>query len=135
MIKVRFGDRVGDLSEQTIAAALDARLVGEDEDADLVVLTPTDLDELLEDAAATGAYCRTRDQETVPAEIVGRLVAGDNPVKVWREHRKMTLRALAEAAEMNAGYLSQIEKGARHGTVATLKRIADALRVDLDDLT
>jgi hypothetical protein len=90
---------------------------------------------LIEDAAATAAYRRTRDQEVVPAAVVGRLIAGANPVRVWREHRGIILRALAEASGISAGYLSQIENGERQGTVAMMKRIAKPLRVDLDDLT
>jgi DNA-binding XRE family transcriptional regulator len=135
MIKVRFGDRVGDLSRQVVVTALGAHPVGPDEDAELVVLTPADLDDLFEDAAATAAYHRTRDQESVPAELPSRLIAGDNPVKVWREYRKMTLRALAEAAGISPGYLSQIENGERRGTVTMLRRIAEPLGVELDDLT
>src|SRR5690348_10903615 len=134
-MKIRFGDGVGVLSRQMIEVALNPLPVGEDENADLVILTPSDLDELIEDAAATAAYHRTRDQEAVPAAVVGRLIAGENPVRVWREHRGMTLRALAEASGISAGYLSQIENGERQGTVTMLKRIAKPLRVDLDALT
>ena len=40
-----------------------------------------------------------------------------------------------ERAAIGIGYLSQIENGERKGTVGTLKKIAAALDVDLDDLT
>jgi transcriptional regulator with XRE-family HTH domain len=55
-------------------------------------------------------------------------------VRVWREHRALTVQALAFAAEVSAPYVSQIESGKRQPTVAVLKRIAAALAVDLDDL-
>ncbi|HJU16961.1 MAG TPA: helix-turn-helix transcriptional regulator [Stellaceae bacterium] len=112
----------------------DAVLVDEQEAADLVVIRPEDLDELIEDAAATAAWYRTRDGETVPIELVDRLLAGENPIQVWREYRGLNLTALAAAAGIGKGYLSQLESGERQGPVGTLKPIAAALRVDLDDL-
>jgi DNA-binding XRE family transcriptional regulator len=134
--KIRFlGELEGSLSAQAIATALDARPVGNSEDADLVVTTPADLEEMLEDAAASAAFHATRNQETVPAEIVDRLLAGDSPVKVWREYRGLTQRALATRAGLNFTYLSQLETGARKGTTATMKKLAEALGVDLDDVT
>jgi ribosome-binding protein aMBF1 (putative translation factor) len=135
-IKIRFlGELEGSLSAKAIAVALEARSVGEAEDADLVVTTPAALEEMLEDAAATAAFHATRDQEMVPAEMVDRLLAGDNPVKVWREHRGLSQRALAARAGLDFTYLSQIETGARKGTVATMKKLAEALGLELGDLT
>jgi ribosome-binding protein aMBF1 (putative translation factor) len=101
----------------------------------LIVTTPAALEEMLEDAAAAAAFYTTRDQETVPVEVVDRLIAGDNPVKVWREHRGLSQRGLAARTGLNFTYLSQIETGARKGPVETMKKIAEALGVDLDDLT
>src|SRR5205085_11823788 len=100
-----------------------------------VVVTPEGLAEMVEDAAAIAASHATRGQETVPAEMVSRLVAGENPVKVWREYRGFSQRALAERAGLNFAYLSQIETGARKGSTRTIKKLAGALSVDLDDLT
>lgn len=85
-----YGELDGSLSAQAIAVALEASSVGEAEDADLVVTTPAALEEMLEDAAATAAFHATRDQERVPIELVDRLLAGENPVKVWREHRGLS---------------------------------------------
>ena len=126
---------VGTLSAQVIAADLQAQAVEGSEDADLIVTTPAALEEMLEDAAATAAFHATRDQETVPIEVVDRLVTRENPVKVWREHRGLSQRALAERTGLNFAYLSQIETGARKGPVRTMKKIAEALSLELDDLT
>ena len=134
--KIRFlGELEGSLSAQAIVRALEASAVGEAEDADLVVTTPADLAEMLEDAAATAAFHATRDQERVPIEMVDRLIAGENPVKVWREHRGLSQRALAERTGLNFAYLSQIETGDRKGPVGTMKKLAKALGLELDDLT
>jgi len=62
-------------------------------------------------------------------------VNGDSPVKVFREYRGMTQRQLGDVAGVNQAYVSQIEAGTRSGTVEVLKRIAEGLRIDLDDLT
>jgi DNA-binding XRE family transcriptional regulator len=134
--KIRFlGELEGSLSAQAIAAALEARPVGEAENADLVVTTPAALEEMLEDAAATAAFHSTRDQEVVPAEVVNRLIAGENSVKVWREHRGLSQRDLAARAGLNSAYLSQIETGARKGSIGTVKKLAEALGVEFGDLT
>ncbi|HYU13444.1 MAG TPA: helix-turn-helix transcriptional regulator [Stellaceae bacterium] len=134
-IKIRFlGELEGSLSAQAITAALEARTVEEAEEADLVVTTPAALEEMLEDAAATAAYHSSRDQERVPIELVDRLLAGENPVKVWREHRGLSQRDLAARAGLNFAYLSQVETGSRNGSIQTVKKLAEALGVDLDDL-
>jgi DNA-binding XRE family transcriptional regulator len=85
-------------------------------------------DEELYDRAKAGGG------EFFPAEVVDRLLAGESPVRVFRRHRGLTQRALAERAGLNPVYLSQIENGKRTGSVETLGRIARNLDVDLDDL-
>jgi len=73
-------------------------------------------------------------EELLPAEMVDRTIDGERPIRVWREYRGLTVKALANEAGIAAAYLSQIETGKRDGTVATMKRLADALGVSLDDL-
>ena len=72
--------------------------------------------------------------ESFPIEVVDQLLAGKNPISVYRNHRGMTQRALAAAAGINAVYLSQIETGKRTGSARTLAALAKALRVTVDDL-
>ena len=73
--------------------------------------------------------------ELIPGEIVDRLLSGAvNPVLVWREYRGFTQEALAKKAGVGKSYISQIESGKKSGSVAVLKKIADTLRVSLDDL-
>ena len=67
--------------------------------------------------------------------MIERLHAGDHPIKVYREHRGLTQRRLAETVNLGGMYISQIETGRRTGSTRTLRRIARALAVDLDDLT
>lgn len=74
------------------------------------------------------------EEELLPAEMVDRLLDGQNPIRVWREHRGSSVKALAEKAGIAPSYLSQIETGKRDGTLETLKKLADALGVALVDL-
>ncbi len=74
------------------------------------------------------------EEELIPSAMVDRILAGENLVRVWREHRGLTVSALAAQAGIAQPYLSQIETGKREGTLQTMKKIADALRVKLDDL-
>ena len=74
------------------------------------------------------------NEESYPIGVVDRIIAGESPIRVFREHRRMTQKEVAEAAGISTLYLSQIERQTRTGSVATLVAIAKALRVDLDDL-
>jgi hypothetical protein len=69
-------------------------------------------------AGCTGLPCWCRERRA----ISGRCdFAGENPVRIWREHRKMSLGRLATQAGIGKGYLSQLENGERTGTIETLK--------------
>ncbi len=72
--------------------------------------------------------------DALPAELVNRLMEGEHPLRIWREHRGLTLAALAERAGVPDGYISEIETGKKPGSIRTLKALAHALDVDLDDL-
>ena len=74
------------------------------------------------------------EEELIPAEYVNRMIDGENKIRVWREYRGLTIKALAEAAGVTPAYLSQIETGAREGTIETLKKLSAALRVTIDDI-
>ena len=105
----------------------------------LVVLPLADYEALV-DAADVAAADRIRADiaagrdELVPEDVVAALVAGENPVRVWRRHRGLSAKALAEQAGISAAYLSEIEAGKKEGSLASLKAIAGALGVDLDDI-
>ena len=74
------------------------------------------------------------DDELIPADFANRLLDGESPVRVYREWRGLTAKTVADAANISAAYLSQIETGQREGTLSTMKAIAEALKVGLDDL-
>ncbi len=90
--------------------------------------------EMADDVAAYDRAKAAAEIITVPGEVVRRLVAGENPVKVWREHRGLKQSELAERLDVSKGYLSQIESGKKDGAVNLYRKISRALEVSLDEL-
>jgi DNA-binding XRE family transcriptional regulator len=74
------------------------------------------------------------EEELVPAAVVDRILAGENRIRVWREHRGLAVKDLARAAGIAAAYLSQVETGKRDGTIETYRKIAGALGLTLDEI-
>lgn len=109
-----------------------------------MVLIPFEEYERLVEAAEDAADARdvdeikrrlaTGEEELIPAKIVDRMIDGENKLRVWREYRSMSAKELAEATGLAAPYISQLETGKREGTIETFKKLAAALRVDIDDI-
>jgi transcriptional regulator with XRE-family HTH domain len=59
---------------------------------------------------------------------------GENLVRIWREKRGMTQRALAEAAQVTVSYLAEIEGGKKPGSRDALQRLAQILEVPMESL-
>jgi len=74
-------------------------------------------------------------EETLPADMVARLTSGESPLKVWREYRGYTLRALAAEIGISSAAVSKIETGKSQPTVATLGKLSAVLGCDMGDLT
>ena len=79
-------------------------------------------------------HAKEEKGESFPIEVVDRLLAGQNPIKVYRSHRNMTQAELGTAASINAIHLSQIETGKRTPSTNTLVALAQALNITVDDL-
>jgi len=62
------------------------------------------------------------------------LVTVTMKVKVIRERKGFSVRALAVKAKMSFTYLSNVENGKVDPSLSTLKRIAKALEVKVADL-
>lgn len=95
---------------------------------------------IAEDAEDLGAVARFRarlaagEEELVPATVVDRLLAGESPVRVWRAHRGLSQSGLARASGVNRVVIADIEAGRKGGSVRSLKALAKALGVGIDDL-
>ena len=74
------------------------------------------------------------EEDLIPSEVTYALLDGENPIRVWREHRGMTQQQVADEAGISKPYLSQLESGHRKGTTQVLAAVARALDVSLDDL-
>ena len=83
--------------------------------------------------AAKGLIGQGED-ELIPLEIIERRLAGESTLKIWREHRGLTQEGLARASHVSRPMIAAIEAGHKKGGIATLKRLAAALGVDLDHL-
>lgn len=74
------------------------------------------------------------DDELIPAEFADRLLNGESPVRVYREFRGLSQAALSRLSGVNRVQIIDIEAGRKCGSVETLRKLAVALGVDLDDL-
>ena len=85
-------------------------------------------------AAAEAERRRREGEEYLPAEMVDRILAGESALRVWRNHRRFTLKQLADAIGTEYPLLSRIENGKLQGRPALWKRLAEALNVSADDI-
>lgn len=93
-----------------------------------------------EDLADLQAYDRAAaalksgKDELIPADYVNRLLNGERALRVYRDLRGLTQAALAKQANVNRVTVAEIETGRKQGSVATLRALANALGVSLDDI-
>jgi mRNA interferase RelE/StbE len=83
--------------------------------------------------AAKARLARGED-ELIPFEITERRLAGDSTVKIWREYRGLTQEGLAKVSKVSRSMIAAIEAKHKQGGIMTLKKLAGALKVDLDEL-
>ena len=110
---------------------------------EFAVLPMAELKKLMDDAemladvkaydAAKARLARDED-ELIPLDITERCLAGESPIKIWREYRGLTQEKLAKKSRVSRPMIAAIEAGHKTGGVGTLKRLAVALKVDLDHL-
>ena len=89
-----------------------------------------------QDAAAANKVAekiKSGEMELFPSSIIEAIELEDkNPVKVYREYRKMTQEELAEKAGISVHMVRKIENGESKGSVDTIKAIAEALRLNME---
>lgn len=90
--------------------------------------------ERLEDLEDQMLADRHRHDERVPASLVDRILDGEHPVKVWREHRGLSEDDLADAAGLSIEMIADVESRAGIPSLPAAQAIAAALRLGLDDL-
>jgi DNA-binding XRE family transcriptional regulator len=85
-------------------------------------------------AAETAEHRRDEGEEYLPSEMVDRILSGESRLRVWREHRNLTQKALAKLAGTSNVTISRLESGERIGNRRLWVPIAKALAVSVDDL-
>ena len=105
-------------------------------DYELLVAKASEADE---DAGTARIVARARKEiaagsPLLPKDVVDRIANGENPVRVFREWRDITQMYLSFKTNLSQGHISDIENGRRTGTAATLRLIANVLKVPLDML-
>lgn len=94
------------------------------------------LKEAAEDLADIIAYGTALAQagEPNPAHWVKRMIDGEGPVRVFRELREFTEAELGARSGINRVFIAEIESGRKSGSIETIRKLADALSVTIDDL-
>jgi hypothetical protein len=80
------------------------------------------------------AQARGPGSDALPGAYVKRLLAGEKPLRVWRDFRGLTLDQLSASAKVSKTYLSEVETGKKPGSTALFVACAKVLGVALDDL-
>ncbi|MCM2502169.1 helix-turn-helix transcriptional regulator [Aureimonas altamirensis] len=106
---------------------------------EMVTIEKTEYERLLnaaDDLADIIAYDRamTEGGESIPAEFVKRMIEGESPLRVYRDLRGLTQARLSENSGVNRVQIADIEAGRKSGSVDTIRKLATALSVSIDDL-
>lgn len=110
---------------------------------EMVTITRKEYDRLrhaAEDQGDLRAYDRAKAalasgaDEAIPAEFAKRLIGGERPLPVYRALRGLTQTQLAQASGVNRVQIADIEAGRKTGSVETIRKLAAALGVAVDDL-
>jgi DNA-binding XRE family transcriptional regulator len=110
---------------------------------EFAVIPVAALQKLMEDAEmladvkaydAAKARLEAGEDELVPLEITERRLRGESPLRIWREHRKLTQEKLAKKAKISRALIAAIETKRKTGSVGTWKKLGAALDVSWEQL-
>jgi transcriptional regulator with XRE-family HTH domain len=111
---------------------------------DIVILSRKEYDWLIANASEDAADVETLrrsiariksgEEHTLTSAEVDELLASKTPLAFYRKRAGLTQAKLAERAGIAQGFLSEIEARRKSGDVQTLRKIAELLKISLDDL-
>ncbi|MDH2325990.1 helix-turn-helix transcriptional regulator [Cereibacter sp. SYSU M97828] len=106
----------------------------------LIVLTAEEYRALIEDAGdaalARDAIERDAGAPRLTAEAAEAILTGNlHPLTAWRKASGLTIAALAEKTGIRAATISEIESGKIDPRLSTVKTLASAIGVDIDDIS
>ena len=81
-------------------------------------------DEEAEDRMTLVIAAEARGEAPLPESVSAAMLAGDSLLKALRKWRGLTQTGVASEADINQGYLSELEAGAKTGAPETLRRLA-----------
>lgn len=82
-----------------------------------------------EDIQALEEFYKQDDGFRIPGDLLQRELAGESPVKLWREHKGMTQKQLADMANMEQLVLAQVENGSLSIPEEDIAKLAQILAV------
>src|SRR3546814_14324335 len=85
-------------------------------------------------AALRAQQRREAGEEYLSTEILDQIMAGENPLYVWRKFRGFTQSELGAKAGISAVKISQNETGKRDTTRKRWQLLDTALSVEFDDI-
>ena len=100
----------------------------------LQLIEDAEMSQDVRDYDLTLQQIKSGEEEIIPGKVVYAILDGENPIRTWREYRRLTQRQLASSAGISVPYLSQLESGKRSGTARVLESIATPLHVTLDEI-
>jgi DNA-binding XRE family transcriptional regulator len=110
---------------------------------EFAVLPMDELKKLMDDAEMLSdikaydtarAHIERGQDELIPLEITERRLSGESTLKIWREYRGLTQEDLAKTSKVSRPMIAAIESNHKKGGIGTLKKLATALKIDLDHL-
>ncbi|WP_161391236.1 helix-turn-helix domain-containing protein [Croceibacterium xixiisoli] len=75
------------------------------------------------------------EDQTLPASCIRRIISGESPLRVYREHRGMSREDLASASGVQSEQIDRIESGRVEVAAGTIMVLAAALSISLDKLS
>ena len=105
--------------------------------AKMIVLTEQEYRDLAEDAcdAAIAAQALAENAPTMPADLLRASLDGTlHPLAAWRRAASLTQAQLAEKAGLRPASISDIEGGKIDPRLSTLKALAEALGLGVEDI-
>lgn len=74
-------------------------------------------------------------EKLIPHEVVEAVIMDKaTPIRAWREHLGLTQAEIAKRMGITQAAFAQIESAAAKPRSATLKRVADALRITVEQI-
>jgi len=90
--------------------------------------------ELMQDTLAYDHIKKEEEEALWPIEIALHIAQGQSPLKVYRQHKKLSQKELSVRSKVPQGLISEIETGKKQGSLNSLIALSKVLETTIDDL-